>query len=297
MVCGSRYRVLGSTRAKPRKASITSILHPPSEESWPLRPSQMENTNARKAIRMPYLPPNASVSTRWLAVSRRDHTANSSFFYGAISTRIFCRPTCPGRLARRSNVVFFDDQTQAVDSGYRPCKRCQPCNDEWSRGSEGRMLAYGLCDLIVAAHTGGTPWTVEAFAEELGTSGAHLHRQFKKHCHLTPKSFGASLRCSEIPRPPPHAKNEDEHLVITDPPATSIQPEQVPLGSLLQTELANDKSVQNREVQDPVHTMVHSVSSEELGVELFSVEAPGSDFVDILALEEFLDFDGYNPSI
>jgi methylphosphotriester-DNA--protein-cysteine methyltransferase len=132
--------------------------------------------------------------TRWQAVSRRDAGANSSFFYGAITTRIFCRPTCPGRLARRSNVVFFDDQEHASRSGYRPCKRCQPCNSKWSRDSRGQVLAGRARELIAAAVAGETSWTVESCAAQLSISGAHLHRIFRKHFRTTPKAYAGSLQ-------------------------------------------------------------------------------------------------------
>lgn len=141
---------------------------------------------------------HTSDTTRWLAVSRRDRTANLSFFYGAVSTRIFCRPTCPGRVARRSNVVFFDDREQAAGAGYRPCRRCQPCSETWARGDDGAALARCLGDLIAAAEAGGLRWPVKGFARGLGVSGAHLHREFKKHYGLTPRCFGASLRSGAL---------------------------------------------------------------------------------------------------
>jgi len=131
---------------------------------------------------------------RWLAVSRRDATAHSSFLYGAKTTRIFCRPTCPGRLARRSNVVFFDSQDQALDAGYRACKRCQPCTRGWNRGIQGRTLACQSRDIIVKAEEDGRPWTFSRIARQLNVTPAHLHRQFKRHFDVTPRSFAGSLK-------------------------------------------------------------------------------------------------------
>lgn len=213
-----------------------------------------------------------SDSTRWLAVSRRDRAANSSFFYGAVSTRIFCRPTCPGRLARRSNVVFFDSQSQASDAGYRPCKRCQPCSDHWSRGSEGQILAYCLRDLITAAETNGTPWTVEAFARELGVSGAHLHRVFKKHCHLTPKSFGASFKRD---LPPPRSSPVSNGTYTDEPQLGDV--------SFLEWGLVE---------QQERHVTLEPPPLDDFGIEPLLTQDPSLEFLDILALEEFLNFDG-----
>ncbi|EQB53429.1 hypothetical protein CGLO_06866 [Colletotrichum gloeosporioides Cg-14] len=138
-----------------------------------------------------------SDSARWLLVSRRDLSANSSFFYGVKSTQIFCRPTCPGRVARRGNVIFFNDLQHASQSGYRPCKRCGPCNDSWSRENNGRESAHRAHAMIMAAETDNVKWTVESLARKLGITSAHLHRQFKKWFLMTPKVFAASLGAAD----------------------------------------------------------------------------------------------------
>lgn len=154
----------------------------------------------------------SSASERWLALQHRDPGANSSFLYGVNSTRIYCRPTCPGRLARRSNVVFFDTLDHAHRAGYRPCMRCQPCNDAWDRDSQGRLIVGQAQSLIMSAVLRREAWTVEGVARELGISGGHLHRLFKKHLSVTPKAFAdtvdksSGLSCSHqiLPSLPPH---------------------------------------------------------------------------------------------
>lgn len=64
--------------------------------------------------------------TRWRALTARDPAAHASFVYAVLSTRIYCRPTCPARLARRANIVFYDAAAQAAQAGFRACKRCRP---------------------------------------------------------------------------------------------------------------------------------------------------------------------------
>lgn len=140
----------------------------------------------------------ATAQDRWLALQRRDPQANSSFLYGVRSTRIYCRPTCPGRLARRANVVFFDGLAHAHRAGYRPCRRCQPCDDAWDRGSQARATLRRARALIIAAVTATRgaeepPWTVEGVAAELGVSGGHLHRLFRKELNTTPRAFAAAF--------------------------------------------------------------------------------------------------------
>lgn len=139
-------------------------------------------------------PYSGATDSRWLSIVRREE--NSSFLYGVITTRIFCRSACPGRVARRSNVVYFDDREHAARSGYRPCKRCEPCNDAWSPESQGRAIANQAASRIAAAEASRSPWTVGIIARALGISEAHLHRQFKRWFRTTPKSFGASVKRS-----------------------------------------------------------------------------------------------------
>jgi AraC family transcriptional regulator, regulatory protein of adaptative response / methylated-DNA-[protein]-cysteine methyltransferase len=48
-------------------------------------------------------------------------------FYAAIKTTgIFCRPSCRARKPKRENVEFFTTTKEALQSGYRPCKICNP---------------------------------------------------------------------------------------------------------------------------------------------------------------------------
>ncbi|PPD15067.1 MAG: hypothetical protein CTY25_08200 [Methylobacterium sp.] len=62
----------------------------------------------------------------WQAVQTRDKTADGQFWYGVRTTGVFCRPHCPSRPARRENVTFHATRAEAIEAGYRPCKRCKP---------------------------------------------------------------------------------------------------------------------------------------------------------------------------
>jgi hypothetical protein len=42
------------------------------------------------------------------------------------TTKIVCRPGCPARIPLEKNIVFFDTMEEAIEKGYRPCKRCKP---------------------------------------------------------------------------------------------------------------------------------------------------------------------------
>jgi methylphosphotriester-DNA--protein-cysteine methyltransferase len=68
--------------------------------------------------------------TRWQAVLTRDTDADGRFWYGVITTGIYCRPHCASRHAKRENVRFFETREEARAEGLRPCKRCRPDVDE-----------------------------------------------------------------------------------------------------------------------------------------------------------------------
>lgn len=48
------------------------------------------------------------------------------FFVGVKTTAIFCRPTCSARKPKPENCTFFLNATDALEAGFRPCKRCEP---------------------------------------------------------------------------------------------------------------------------------------------------------------------------
>jgi O-6-methylguanine DNA methyltransferase len=53
----------------------------------------------------------------------RDHVR----YIGSRTTHIFCFPTCKdARRIREENRVPFRDADDALETGYRPCRRCQP---------------------------------------------------------------------------------------------------------------------------------------------------------------------------
>jgi methylphosphotriester-DNA--protein-cysteine methyltransferase len=63
----------------------------------------------------------------WQRVLRRDREAD--FFYGVMTTGVFCRPNCASRRPLRENVRFFASQEGARRAGLRPCLKCKPESD------------------------------------------------------------------------------------------------------------------------------------------------------------------------
>ncbi len=55
-----------------------------------------------------------------------DASFDGIFLTAVRTTGIFCRPTCPARKPKPENVAFYRTPHEALQSGYRPCKRCRP---------------------------------------------------------------------------------------------------------------------------------------------------------------------------
>ncbi len=60
------------------------------------------------------------------AYLNRDKSFEGIFFLAVKTTGIFCRPGCKARAPKKENVEFFNSPHDAIDKGYRPCKKCQP---------------------------------------------------------------------------------------------------------------------------------------------------------------------------
>jgi len=60
------------------------------------------------------------------ALIDRDGDFEGLFWACVRTTGIFCRPTCRARKPKRVNVVFVGSVSEALHSGFRPCKICRP---------------------------------------------------------------------------------------------------------------------------------------------------------------------------
>lgn len=169
---------------------------------------------------------NNSISTatqRWLSVVQRDAKA-ITFVYAVLTTGIYCRASCPGRLARRANVTFYDDWRQAEEAGFRACKRCKPQQlvaqssktpsttsttstlGPEDTGADGHVTELAVADPQVqmiqkacrsiqdAIFNGDAKPRLQDLAHEARFTAHHFHRVFKKVMGVTPGRYAAVLR-------------------------------------------------------------------------------------------------------
>jgi hypothetical protein len=63
---------------------------------------------------------------RWARVVARVKTADGHLWYSVSTTGVYCRPSCPSRIANPKNVQLHDTLESARATGFRPCRRCNP---------------------------------------------------------------------------------------------------------------------------------------------------------------------------
>ena len=130
---------------------------------------------------------------RWEAIVSRDPAADGSFFYGVRTTGVYCRPTCPSKRPRRSNVDFFATGEAAENAGFRPCKRCRP--REASQPDRHARKVAEACRLIEQSEQAPDLGTL---ARNAGLSPYHFHRVFKAITGLTPKAYATAHRARRV---------------------------------------------------------------------------------------------------
>ena len=124
------------------------------------------------------------------AVQSKDARFDGWFVTAVLSTKIYCRPSCPARSPYARNVRFYPTAAAAQRAGFRACKRCRPDaspgSPEWNtRGdvvarvmrliSDGEVDRAGVSGL--AARVGYTPRQLERLLQaEVGAGPLALAR-------------------------------------------------------------------------------------------------------------------------
>lgn len=133
-----------------------------------------------------------SDSEKWHAVTSCDRSFDGLFLYGVKTTGIFCRPSCKAKSPVRENVLYFDNCTEAIKAGFRPCKKCRPDKEVFEPERELVSKAKIIFDKEYDGIT-----DINSTAKQLGVSTNHLARLFKKQLGLTPAQYIAGLRISK----------------------------------------------------------------------------------------------------
>lgn len=127
---------------------------------------------------------------RFAEVRKRNKAMDGCFVYAVRTTRVFCRPSCPARPAKRENMAFYDTAADATAAGFRPCKRCKPTAATQSDGRTERMSDIAA---YIAAHAD-EALTLDQLGKLAGLSPFHLQRTFKSAMGVGPKEYQAAKR-------------------------------------------------------------------------------------------------------
>jgi len=129
----------------------------------------------------------------WAVIESRDAAADGKFFYGVVTTGVYCRPGCPSRRPLRANTVFFETIAAAEAAGLRACKRCRPADP--SAASRHIAAVEKACALL---RTSETMPSLAELAGAAAISRYHFHRLFKQITGATPRDYARTHRLGAL---------------------------------------------------------------------------------------------------
>ncbi|MBU4466033.1 MAG: helix-turn-helix domain-containing protein [Actinobacteria bacterium] len=152
-----------------------------------------------------------SFDERYRVIQSRDPRFDGQFVTAVRSTGIYCRPSCPARTPKETNVSFYATSAAAHEAGYRACKRClpeaAPGSPEWNLRGDVTARAMRLIADGVVEREG-----VPGLAARLGYSPRHLTRQITAELGAGPLALSRAHR----------AHTARMLLVGTDLPASDV---------------------------------------------------------------------------
>ncbi|MFE5405651.1 AlkA N-terminal domain-containing protein [Streptomyces sp. NPDC056580] len=127
------------------------------------------------------------------AVRSKDARFDGWFFTAVLTTRIYCRPSCPVVPPKAENMTFLPSAAACQQAGFRACKRCRPDTSpgspEWNRRADlvaraMRLIADGVVDRE------GVP----GLAARLGYSARQVERQLLAELGAGPLALARAQR-------------------------------------------------------------------------------------------------------
>lgn len=135
-------------------------------------------------------------SSYWQAVLDHDRSFDGQFFYGVLSTGVFCRPSCPGRRPLQRNVRFYVNPAEAERDGLRACLRCRPLALIGADPNAERIAA--LCRFIEQRIAQDQAPTLAELSQQADLSPFHLQRSFKAIAGVTPRQYADACRLKSL---------------------------------------------------------------------------------------------------
>ncbi|WP_407937137.1 AlkA N-terminal domain-containing protein [Kineosporia babensis] len=126
-------------------------------------------------------------------VQAKDERFDGFFWTAVVTTRIYCRPSCPVVPPKPKNMRFYPSAAAAAGAGFRACKRCRPNaapgSPEWNIRADlvsraMRLIADGVVD------RGGVP----GLAARLGYSVRQIERHLMAEVGAGPLALARMQR-------------------------------------------------------------------------------------------------------
>ncbi len=126
-----------------------------------------------------------------------DADFNGRFFFGVLTTGIYCLPSCKARKPLRENIRFFPSCEAARAAGLRPCRRCHP--DDFARGADPVLESIETLVAEIRANPAGFI-DARAIVHRSGFGTTRLFELFRQHYHSTPSDLLARARLAHARR-------------------------------------------------------------------------------------------------
>ncbi|MET9359172.1 AlkA N-terminal domain-containing protein [Streptomyces sp. NPDC006617] len=127
------------------------------------------------------------------AVRSKDARFDGWFFTAVLTTRIYCRPSCPVVPPKPENMTFYPSAAACQQAGFRACKRCRPDTSpgspEWNLRADLTARAMRLIADGVVDREG-----VPGLAARLGYSTRQVERQLLAELGAGPLALARAQR-------------------------------------------------------------------------------------------------------
>ncbi|MFH8294248.1 AlkA N-terminal domain-containing protein [Streptomyces sp. NPDC018059] len=127
------------------------------------------------------------------AVQSKDARFDGWFFTAVVTTRIYCRPSCPVVPPKAENMTFYPSAAACQQAGFRACKRCRPDSTpgspEWNQRADLVARAMRLIGDGVVDREG-----VPGLAGRLGYSARQVERQLLAELGAGPLALARAQR-------------------------------------------------------------------------------------------------------
>ncbi|MEU6658211.1 AlkA N-terminal domain-containing protein [Streptomyces sp. NPDC046821] len=127
------------------------------------------------------------------AVQSKDARFDGWFFTAVLTTRIYCRPSCPVVPPKPENMTFLPSAAACQQAGFRACKRCRPDTSpgspEWNHRADLVARAMRLIGDGVVDREG-----VPGLAARLGYSSRQIERQLLAELGAGPLALARAQR-------------------------------------------------------------------------------------------------------